>query len=113
MVHSSTLTVTTNGEHLTSGGFSLIESVHFGSLEFIADYFGSLSVSPKGSDSGVIFIGMTHNGSPSLHTIMKGSTDEFYTASSREGSSDLPVSEGIAWGRRLLPSQPHHGRRML
>jgi hypothetical protein len=35
MVHSSTLIVTTEGEHLTCGGFSLGETVHFGSLEFI------------------------------------------------------------------------------
>jgi hypothetical protein len=61
IVHSSSLTVTTDGEYLTYGGFSLGEIVHFGSLEFITDYFNSLSLSPKGSDPGAIFVGMTHS----------------------------------------------------
>jgi hypothetical protein len=50
MVHSSTLTVTTDGEHLTYSGLSLEETIHIGSLEFIANGFGSLSLSPKGWD---------------------------------------------------------------
>jgi hypothetical protein len=62
MVYSSMLIITTDGERLTCGGFSLGETVHFGSLEFIADYFGSLRLSPKGSDSGTIFVGMTRGG---------------------------------------------------
>jgi hypothetical protein len=52
MVHSSTLAVTTDGEHLIRGGFSLGETVHFGSLEFIVDCFSSMSLSPKGSNLG-------------------------------------------------------------
>jgi hypothetical protein len=64
MVHSSKLTVTAEGEHLTYSGFSLGETVHFGSLEFITDYFNCLSHSPKGSNSGTIFVGLTHSGSP-------------------------------------------------
>jgi hypothetical protein len=32
MVHSSELTVSTDGEHLRCGGFSLDETIHFGSL---------------------------------------------------------------------------------
>jgi hypothetical protein len=64
--HSSTLTVTTDDEHLTCGSFSIGETVHFGSLKFIVDYFGSLSLSPKGSDSDAIFMGATCVGSPLL-----------------------------------------------
>jgi hypothetical protein len=91
MVHSSMLTINASGELLTRGDFFLGESVPFGSLEFIADYFGHLSFSPKGSDSGTVFIRMTRGGSPSLRTILEDSTDEFYMASSGEGSSGLPL----------------------
>jgi hypothetical protein len=50
MVHSSTLTITTDGEHLTCTGLSLDETIRIGRLEFIANGFGSLSLSPKGWD---------------------------------------------------------------
>jgi hypothetical protein len=50
MVHSSMLAITTNGERLMCGGFSLSETVRFGNLEFIADHFDNLSLSPEGSD---------------------------------------------------------------
>jgi hypothetical protein len=39
MVHASMLTVAIDGECLTWDGFSLGESVLFGSLEFIVDCF--------------------------------------------------------------------------
>jgi hypothetical protein len=92
MVHSSALTVTTDNEHMPCDGFSLGETVHFGSLEFITDCFSGLSLSPKGSDPDAIFMGTTHSGSPSLQDMIKESTDEFYTTSSGEGSSGLPTS---------------------
>jgi hypothetical protein len=31
-------------------------------LEFISVRFGSLSLSPKGNDSGTVFVGMVHSG---------------------------------------------------
>jgi hypothetical protein len=65
IVFSYALVVSTNGEHLTCGGFSHSEIVHLGSFEFIADYFVGLSLSPKRSDSGVAFTGSTRSGSPS------------------------------------------------
>jgi hypothetical protein len=65
MVHSSTLVNTNDGEHLTYGGFSLGEIIHFGRLEFIADCFSDLSLSLRGSDLGIVFVGETHSGSPS------------------------------------------------
>jgi hypothetical protein len=45
------LTIASDGERLACGGFSLDEIIHFGSLEFITDRFGSLCLSPKGSES--------------------------------------------------------------
>jgi hypothetical protein len=62
MVHSSMLAVTTDGECLACGGLSLGETVHFRSLEFIADCFDSLSLSPKRNNSGAVFVGTTCNG---------------------------------------------------
>jgi hypothetical protein len=55
MVHSSTPIVTTDGESLTCGGFSLNETICFGSLEFIANYFGSLSLSGTQRCKGTSF----------------------------------------------------------
>jgi hypothetical protein len=46
MVASSVLAVAADDEQMSCGGFSLNESIHFGSLEFIADCFGGLSLSP-------------------------------------------------------------------
>jgi hypothetical protein len=46
MVHLLALTISADGECLTCSGFFLSETVHFGSLEFIADYFSGLSLSP-------------------------------------------------------------------
>jgi hypothetical protein len=45
MVPSSALTVAVSSERLSCGGFSLGKTIHFGTLEFIADRFGSLSPS--------------------------------------------------------------------
>jgi hypothetical protein len=43
MVHSYALAVSTNGEHLTCGGFSLNETIRFGNLDG-----GGQAVSPIG-----------------------------------------------------------------
>jgi hypothetical protein len=61
MVHSSTIAISTDGEYLTCSGFSLGETVHFGSLEFIADYFGGLNLSPRKNNSSTGFMGSTHS----------------------------------------------------
>jgi hypothetical protein len=73
MVHSSTLAITTDGEHLMCGCFSVSKTVHFGSLEFITNYFGNLSLSPLGGDSSAIFVGMTRNGSSLLQAKIEDS----------------------------------------
>jgi hypothetical protein len=86
MVHSSRLVIDVDGEHLTCGGFFFGETICFGSLEFIVDCFDSMSFSPKGNNSNAIFVEMARSGSPSLHTILEDSTDEFYTTSSRGGA---------------------------
>jgi hypothetical protein len=49
MVPSSTIIVTADGERLTCGGFSFSETIRLGNFEFIADYFGGLSLSPRGA----------------------------------------------------------------
>jgi hypothetical protein len=62
MVPSSTFVVAADGECLMCGEFSLGETVHFGSLEFIDDYFGGLSLSPRRGDSGTVFMGSIRSG---------------------------------------------------
>jgi hypothetical protein len=103
IVHSSMLTVIIDGECLPCDDFSLGETVCFESLEFIIDCFGRLSLSPRGGESGAIFVGATRSGSSSLRTMIEDSTDEFYTISSREGSSDLPVSQRCITGALPAP----------
>jgi hypothetical protein len=82
MVHSSMLAITTDSELLTYGGFSLNETVHFGSLEFM---------------------GTAHNRSPSLHPILEDSSDEFNMTSSGEGSSYFPTSQRHSMGMPPAP----------
>jgi hypothetical protein len=70
MLHSSAIAITTGGKHLTCSGFTPSEIIHFGSLEFIADCFSSLSLSLKGNGSGAIVEGTAHSRSPPLHAIL-------------------------------------------
>jgi hypothetical protein len=86
MVYSSRLTVVANGNNLTGIGLAPGETICFGSLEFTADCFRKLSLSPKGCDSGAVFVRMVHRGSLCLHTVLEDSPDESDTGSSRGGS---------------------------
>jgi hypothetical protein len=90
MVPSSTFAITTNGEHLSCGGFSLGETICFGSLEFITNCFSGLSLSPRRDGSDAAIMGSTCNGPPSPPRAMIGdSTDKFHTASDGEKGTDL------------------------
>jgi hypothetical protein len=108
------ITVTTDSERLTCGGFSLGETVHLGSFEFIANYFYGLSLSPRRGDLDAAFMGSTRSGTPSpRHVMIEDSIEEFLTASSSEGGFNLPSPRSHDTGLRPLPSQQHHGWRML
>jgi hypothetical protein len=94
MVPSSTLAFSVDGEHLTCGGFSLGKTIHLGSFEFIADYFGCLSLSPK-SDSGTAFMGLTYSRPPSSQRAMiEDSAEEFHMASSKVWAPTSPLLGG-------------------
>jgi hypothetical protein len=101
MVHSSVLTISTNREHLSCDGFSLGETVRLGRLEFIANCFDNQSFSPKGSNSGAVLMGTTRIGSPALRAMIGDTTEVFYVASRREGTSGLPSS--LTHGMGALP----------
>jgi hypothetical protein len=91
MVPSSALAVAADGELLSCDVFSLGETIRFGSLEFIADRFSGLSLSPIGDGSGAAIIGSTYGGTPSLlWAMIEDSVEEFHTASNGDGRIDLP-----------------------
>jgi hypothetical protein len=71
MVPSSAITIAADGERMTCGGFSLYETICLDNFEFIDDYFGSLSLSPRRGDSGTAFMGSTHSrASPSWQAMI-------------------------------------------
>jgi hypothetical protein len=107
MVPSSAITIATDGERLTCGGFSLDEAVRLGNFEFITDYIGSLSLFPRRGDSGATFMGSTRSRTPSPRRAMiEDSADEFLTTSSREGGF-APLSQKVWHGRSTLSCHNH------
>jgi hypothetical protein len=80
------------GVSLTPGS-----TIHFGSLEFVANRFGHWSLSPLGWDSDAIFVGMIHSGSPSLCTTPEESSSEDGATSGTGRSSGPPAPEGAMW----------------
>jgi hypothetical protein len=90
MVYSPKLSFVANGSNPTDVGLTLGETTCFGSLEFTADHLSRLSLSPQEGDSGALFIGLVHSGSPSLHTALQDSIDEGDAASGEGGSSRSP-----------------------
>jgi hypothetical protein len=104
MVHSSTITILADSERFACGGFSLGETVHLGSFEFIANYFGSLSLSPRRGDSGAAFMGSTCSGTPPPYWAMiEDFTEEFLTAWSGEGGFGLPSPRRRSTGAPPTP----------
>jgi hypothetical protein len=97
MVPSLKLSFVANGNHLTGVGFAPRSTIYFGSLEFPADCLGHLSLSPLERDSSAVFIGMVHNGSPSLHTALEESSDEDGATSGIEDALDPSAPEGAMW----------------
>jgi hypothetical protein len=91
MVHSPKYIIIANGKSLASVGFALGKIICFGSLEFIANRFGDLSLSPEGNCSSAVFVGMVHIGSQSLHTVFEESTDEDDIASSGRGNTSFSI----------------------
>jgi hypothetical protein len=97
MVYSPKLNFVANGNNLTGIGLTPGETICFGSLEFTTGHFGNLSLSPEENDPGVIFLGMVHNGSLSLHTVLKESYDKGDATSHRGVSSSSPALEDVTW----------------
>jgi hypothetical protein len=104
MLPSSVILIAANGKHLACVGFSLGETVCLGNFEFIADYFGDLSLSPKRGNVGASFMGSTGRGASTLQWAMiEDSTEEFLTTSSGEGSFGLPSFRRRSTGASLAP----------
>jgi hypothetical protein len=87
MVPSSSIVVVADSERIMCSGFSLGEPVLLGNFEFIVDYFGGLSSSPRRGNEGTAFVGSTHCGASTPQwATMEDSTEEFLMTSSVEGS---------------------------
>jgi hypothetical protein len=110
MVHSSTLAIATDGERLTSGNFSLSETVPFGSLDFITDCFGDLSLSPKGGGATQVLSLWERpaTGVTQVLSLWEPPTSSTRLLVEREALAS-PSLEGSARGHRLLPPQSHDG----
>jgi hypothetical protein len=75
-----------------------------GYFEFITYYFNGLSLSPRRSDSGTVFMGSTHSGPPTPRQAMtEDSTEEFHTVSSGGGGSGLPSPRRLSTGAPPAP----------
>jgi hypothetical protein len=91
MVNSPKLSFVSNSNNLTGIDLAPGETIPFGSMEFITDHLGRLSLSPYEGDSSTIFVGMVHSGSPSLDTGLEDSSDEGSTTSCAGGALDPPA----------------------
>jgi hypothetical protein len=83
--------VTAGDMYLFSIELTQDEAISFEDHEFITDHFNNLSLSPEGDDSSAVVEGMAHNGSPSLHAILKEWPSEDDSASSEGESFCFPI----------------------
>jgi hypothetical protein len=97
MVTSPKLSFIANGNNPTSVNLAPGETIHFGSLEFIADCFGCLSLSPDELDSGAIFVGLVHSGSLPSHITLEDSSSDGGAASGAGGRSSSHGPWGAMW----------------
>jgi hypothetical protein len=97
MVPSPKLSFITNDNNPTSVDLAPGSTIHFGGLEFIADRLAHLSLSPQKRDLGAMFIGMVHNGSPSLCTTLGEFSNEDSTTSGVEGVWNPSALKGARW----------------
>jgi hypothetical protein len=97
MVYSPKLSFIANGSNPTGVGLALGRTICFDILEFTANRLGRLSLSPQEGDLGTLFIGMVHNGSPSLHITLEDSSDEGGATSGKAGSSGSHDPEATTW----------------
>jgi hypothetical protein len=79
-----------NGDNLIGVGLAPGKIICYRSLEFTADHFGNLSLSPYGNDLGVIFVGMVYSRSLSLHTVFEESPDKGDATTGGGASSGFP-----------------------
>jgi hypothetical protein len=94
MLPSPKLLFITNNNNPTNVGLALGSTIHFVSLEFIANRFDHLSFSLERWDSGAMFIGMVHSRSPSQRTPLEESSNENGSTSGAGGSLGSPAPQG-------------------
>jgi hypothetical protein len=108
MVPASVLTVAAGGECLLCGGFSRGKTIRFESLEFIANHFGGMSLSPMWDGSNAVVMDSARGGplplcphsGPRLGTPSRGSP---WPRTGNRGPTS-PLLGGTT--RRPLPLQP-------
>jgi hypothetical protein len=107
MVPLSMITVAAGGESLSHDSFFLGETICFGSLEFITDCFGGLSLSPRRDGLNVAAMGSTHSGqlSPLRHD--KGQCRDVPHGFGRTRGDRPPLSQKAQYGRFACPRHNH------
>jgi hypothetical protein len=85
------LAITADDIYLLGALLTQDEAIHFECLKFITDPSHDQGLLPEGNNSGAVFMGMAHSGSPSLHAILKESPSEDDSTLINGESSDFPI----------------------